>query len=78
MRPAPVLAIVVPCYNESEVLPITAPLFKAELEDLLSKGKISQGSHVLFVNDGSKDNTWELICGLAKSDPMYAGASPVA
>lgn len=75
MRPAPVLAIVVPCYNESEVLPITAPLFKAELEDLLSKGKISQGSHVLFVNDGSKDNTWELICGLAKSDPMYAGAS---
>lgn len=75
MRSAPVLAIVVPCYNESEVLPITAPLFKAEIDDLLSKGKIAKGSHVLFVNDGSKDNTWELIQGLAKSDPVYTGAS---
>lgn len=75
MRKAPVLAIVVPCYNESEVLPITAPLFKAEIEDLLSKGKIAAGSHILFVNDGSKDNTWELIQGLAKSDPVYTGAS---
>lgn len=75
MRKAPILAIVVPCYNESEVLPITAPLFKAEIEDLLAKGKIAKGSHVLFVNDGSKDNTWELIQDFAKSDLVYTGAS---
>lgn len=75
MRNVPVLAIVIPCYNESEVLPITAPLFKAELEDLLSKGKIAQGSYVLFVNDGSKDNTWELIKGLSAQDATYKGIS---
>lgn len=75
MREAPVLAIVIPCYNESEVLPLTAPLFKAEIDDLRSKGKIAAGSHILFVNDGSKDNTWELIKELASSDSVYTGAS---
>ena len=65
MRKPPVLAIVVPCYNEEEVLPITCGLFKAELEDLEAKGKVAPGSHVLFVNDGSRDRTWEIIEGLA-------------
>lgn len=74
MRKTPVLAIVVPCYNESEVLPITAPLFKAELEDLQAKGKVAAGSFVFFVNDGSRDNTWELIKDLAAKDGTYKGA----
>ncbi|WP_307740051.1 glycosyltransferase [uncultured Parolsenella sp.] len=75
MRKAPVLAIVVPCYNEREVLPITCKLFKAELDDLLAKGKVAVGSHVLFVNDGSSDETWEIISGLAESDPAFRGMS---
>jgi len=55
------LGIVVPCYNEEEVFPITAPALRLVLEDLVAKGKISSDSFVLYVNDGSKDTTWELI-----------------
>lgn len=69
----PKLAIVVPCFNEEEVLPVTAPLFKAELGELIAKGKISNSSLVLFVNDGSTDSTWELIESLAASDSAYEG-----
>ncbi|WP_293814243.1 glycosyltransferase family 2 protein [uncultured Parolsenella sp.] len=75
MRKPPVLAIVIPCYNEEEVLPITSGLFKAELEDLVAKGKVDPASHVLLVNDGSGDRTWELIEGLAASDPAFRGCS---
>lgn len=75
MRKPPVLAIVIPCYNEEEVLPITSGLFKAELEDLVAKGKVDPASHVLLVNDGSRDHTWELIEGLAASDPAFRGCS---
>ena len=71
----PVLYIVVPCYNEQEVLPITAPLFLQKLETLRDLGKISGESRVLFVNDGSRDGTWEIICALAASDPRYLGIS---
>ena len=69
----PVLYIVIPCYNEEAVLPITAPLFRDKLLFLSSQGKISPDSRVLFVNDGSKDNTWNLICQLAKEDEHYMG-----
>ena len=55
------LGIVVPCYNEEEVFPISAPVLRGVLDDLVAKGKISADSFVLFVNDGSKDNTWDLI-----------------
>lgn len=75
MRTRPVLAIVVPCYNEREVLPITCQLFKAELDDLAAKGKVAPGSHVLFVNDGSSDGTWQIIRDLAASDPVFRGLS---
>ena len=75
MRKPPVLVIVIPCYNEEEVLPITSGLFKAELEDLVAKGKVDPASYVLFVNDGSRDRTWELIEGLAASDPAFRGCS---
>ncbi|MGN0430757.1 MAG: glycosyltransferase family 2 protein [Lachnospiraceae bacterium] len=55
------LAIVVPCYNEEEVLHIAAEAFRGVLDDLIQKQKIAEDSFVLFVNDGSKDKTWELI-----------------
>ena len=55
---APILYIVVPCYNEQEVLPITAPMFLAKLEQLAAEGKISADSRLLLVDDGSKDGTW--------------------
>ena len=72
-RTDPILYIVIPCYNEQEVLPITAPMFLQKLTDLTAAGKISPDSRVLFVNDGSKDRTWEIICDLAARDPHYAG-----
>ena len=72
-RTEPILYIVIPCYNEQEVLPITAPMFLQKLADLTAAGKISPDSRVLFVNDGSKDRTWEIICDLAARDPHYAG-----
>lgn len=56
------LGIVVPCYNEEEVLKISSEALRAVLDDLVAKKKISDDSFVLFVNDGSKDKTWELIC----------------
>lgn len=72
-RTDPILYIVIPCYNEQEVLPITAPMFLQKINDLAGAGKISPESRVLFVNDGSKDRTWEIICDLAARDPHYAG-----
>ena len=71
----PVLYIVIPCYNEQEVLPITAPQFLAKLRQLTEAGKIAEDSRVLFVNDGSKDRTWEIIRELAASDEHYLGIS---
>ena len=73
MNKQPVLYIVIPCYNEEAVLPITAPLFLEKLRSLSDQGKISPDSRVLFVNDGSKDGTWELICKLAGEDAHYCG-----
>ena len=55
------LAIVVPCYNEEEVLKIASEALREVLDDLIRKGKIAEDSFILFVNDGSKDRTWELI-----------------
>ncbi|MFR6663395.1 MAG: glycosyltransferase family 2 protein [Gemmiger sp.] len=72
-RTCPILYIVIPCYNEQEVLPITAPMFLQKLTDLTAAGKISPDSRVLFVNDGSKDRTWEIINELAASDEHYVG-----
>ena len=69
----PVLYIVIPCYNEQEVLPITAPMFLEKIRNLAAVGKISDESRVLFVNDGSKDRTWEIIKELSRQDPHYIG-----
>ena len=49
----PILWIVIPCYNEEQVLPLTAPMFLQKLHDLSERGQISENSRVLFVNDGS-------------------------
>ena len=71
----PLLWIVVPCYNEQEVLPITAPLFLEKLHSLTQQGLISPRSRVLFVNDGSRDRTWEIIRELAAQDEHFLGIS---
>ena len=71
----PILWIVIPCYNEEQVLPITAPMFLQKITSLTEKGMISDKSRVLFVNDGSRDKTWELICSFAKQDAHFIGIS---
>lgn len=71
----PTLYIVIPCYNEHAVLPITAPLFKEEIDLLKQKKKISDQSRILFVNDGSSDNTWEIIKELSEQDSVFMGIS---
>ena len=67
------LYIVVPCYNEEEVLPETARRLRAKLEGLMAAGKISQSSRILFVNDGSRDKTWEIISRLHAECPLLCG-----
>lgn len=71
----PILYIVIPCYNEQEVLPKTAPMFLDKLSQLISLDKISDDSRILFVNDGSSDETWEIINELSKTDIHYKGIS---
>ncbi len=71
----PILYIIIPCYNEEEVLPITCEMFLEKLTTLIGKGKISDDSRILFVNDGSKDKTWDIICGLAERDVHFKGIS---
>lgn len=71
----PCLYIVIPCYNEEAVLPVTAPMFLSKINQLVAAGKISNDSRILFVNDGSKDKTWEIIRGLAKQDEHFIGIS---
>ncbi|MCR4877078.1 MAG: glycosyltransferase family 2 protein [Clostridiales bacterium] len=69
----PVLYIVIPCYNEEEVLPLTAPMFREKLTRLTEAGKIDPESRVLFVNDGSRDGTWRIIQDLSREDPHFQG-----
>lgn len=71
----PVLYIIIPCYNEEEVLPITSKIFLTKLEELISKNMISDASRILFVNDGSGDGTWEIIRALAEENEKYIGIS---
>lgn len=75
MKDNVILYIIIPCYNEEKVLPITSGMFLEKVESLINKGKISNESRIMFVNDGSKDRTWEIICELAKTDEHYMGIS---
>lgn len=61
MTKTPVLWIVIPCYNEEQVLPVTSEMFLKKLNMLISDGAVAQDSRLLFVNDGSGDRTWEII-----------------
>lgn len=70
---APLLYIIIPCYNEEAVLPLTAPMFLDKLQALTVSGKISANSRILFVDDGSRDKTWEIIQGLSRQDKRYTG-----
>ena len=72
MKP-PVLYIVVPCYNEEEVLPTTSSMFLKKIQDLAAEGKIAENSRILFVNDGSRDRTWDIITSLSQQDPHFQG-----
>ena len=73
MIESPILYIVIPCYNEEQVLPITSKFFLEELNDLISKNKISNDSRIMFVNDGSKDTTWNIIKRLSQEDNHFIG-----
>lgn len=67
------LYLVVPCYNEEEVLPETSKRLREKMNSLISAGKISPESRVMLVNDGSKDRTWELIEALHGADKLFSG-----
>lgn len=67
------LYIVVPCYNEEEVLPETSKRLGEKLRSLISRGEIGPDSRVCFVDDGSRDRTWELISRLHDSDKLFEG-----
>lgn len=66
MKDKSVLYLVVPCYNEEAVLDETAKQLSRKMEGLVDSGKISADSRILFVNDGSKDQTWMIICRLRR------------
>jgi glycosyltransferase involved in cell wall biosynthesis len=65
--------LVIPCYNEQEVLPETSKRLQEIMSDLIQRGKISGQSKVAFVNDGSKDNTWAQISALHEANPLFVG-----
>ena len=67
------LFCVIPCYNEQEVLPETSKRLEAKLKDLIAARKISDDSRILFVNDGSKDNTWNMIKDLHEKNEIFQG-----
>ena len=67
------LFCVIPCYNEQEVLPETSKRIRVKMQQLVSEGKISADSRVVFVNDGSKDETWNIISQLHQTDPLFQG-----
>ncbi len=68
-----ILYVVVPCYNEQEVLPETARRLRDKLQQLMNQGRISRKSRILFVNDGSKDDTWAIIQRLHVGNHLFSG-----
>ena len=69
------LYMVIPCYNEEEVLPETARRLREKLTALMEAGTIAPDSRVLFVNDGSRDRTWEIIRELHRQDGLFCGVN---
>lgn len=70
-----ILYLVIPCYNEEEVIHETARQLKTKITDMITKDMISQESKIMFVNDGSKDKTWEIIQALHKEDAIFSGVN---
>ena len=68
-----ILYLVIPCYNEEEVLPETSKRLKEKITSLTEAGKIDKASRIVFVNDGSRDKTWEIIRSLHEQDPVFSG-----
>ena len=68
-----ILYLVIPCYNEEEVLPETSKRLKGKIGDMISAGTISEKSRIVFVDDGSKDETWALIDRYHQADPLFSG-----
>ena len=73
MKMLPILYIVVPCYNEEEALPLSAPVFRKKLGDLIERGAVAPESRIVLVDDGSKDATWSIIRSLHESDAHFTG-----
>ena len=71
----PVLYIVIPCYNEEKVLPVTSGMFLEKLKSLISEAVISDDSRIMFVNDGSRDSTWDIITELSEEEKYFTGIS---
>ena len=67
------LYLVVPCYNEEEVLPETSRRLGEKLAGMVEKGMVGPQSRILFVDDGSKDKTWQIICALHEKDSRFLG-----
>ena len=68
-----ILYLVIPCYNEEAVLHETAKQLLEKMNSMFDRGMISRESKIMFVNDGSKDKTWEIIRELHESNPIYSG-----
>ena len=75
MKKDPILYVVIPCYNEEEVLPETTKRMKEKLTSLIKSKVISSKSKVMYVNDGSKDKTWEMIKDINKKEPLFTGVT---
>ncbi|MBR5369883.1 MAG: glycosyltransferase family 2 protein [Bacilli bacterium] len=73
MRKDNILYVVIPCYNEEEVLQETTRQLKVKMEKLIKDKKISNKSKVMYVNDGSKDKTWSLIKEISEKEPLFTG-----
>lgn len=72
---SPIVYVVIPCYNEEKVLPITSQLFISELKRLIDAGKASTDSKIMFVDDGSGDGTWDIIMSLSEKEKLVSGIS---
>lgn len=73
MEKRDVLYLVIPCYNEEAVLHETAKQLLEKMKSMFERNMISEESKIMFVNDGSKDNTWDIIQELHESNPIYSG-----
>lgn len=72
---SPILYMVIPCYNEEDVLPITFPMFKEQMSKMIAAKQVSADSKIMFVNDGSKDSTWKIINELSQENDIFCGLS---